>query len=89
MMRWVITAVHLKDCVESLNEVGRGNHPLERAEELPYRFKLFDDDGNLYYEGRSNDRDSEEAFEPLDWSMFHAGCTSIEYLQDNGSWEQL
>ena len=89
MMRWVITAVHLEDCVESLNEVGQGNHPLERANELPYRFKLYDDDGNLYYEGRSDDRDSEDAFEPLDWAIDNSGCIWIEYLQDSGEWEQL
>lgn len=60
-----------------------------KSEDLPYAFKLYDDDGELYYEGRSNNRASEFAFYPLDWAMEDSGCTYIEYLQDNGKWEML
>lgn len=86
---WVITKVHLEDRDDGPTEVGKGNHDIERANELPYKFKLYDDDGELYYEGRCNDRDGEDAFTPLDWAMHYAGCTEIRYLQDSGKWEQL
>jgi hypothetical protein len=68
----------------------------------PWRyFRLFDDDGELYYEGRifiRSDVLSEELgydtleraeFAPL-WNFGQpsAGCTMISYLVD-GEWEQL
>ena len=52
-----------------------------------YEFKMYDDDGNLYYEGRclSNDH-----FGPMDdFGEENAGCTEIRYRQDNGKWETL
>lgn len=51
-------------------------------------FKMFDDDKNLYFEGRiSGDY---EGFEPLDdFGMPDSGCTSIWYRQGDGSWEPL
>jgi hypothetical protein len=53
-------------------------------------FRMLDDDGELYYEGRFiGDIDDEEAFGPLDdFGMPNAGATSILYLR-NGIWEQL
>ncbi|MCY1547556.1 hypothetical protein D9M68_836230 [compost metagenome] len=56
---------------------------------MPYAFRLYDDDDNLCYEGWSSDRESELAFQPLDWAMADAGCTRIDYRQDNGTWETL
>jgi hypothetical protein len=56
---------------------------------FPYAFRLYDDDGNLYFSGWSNDRDSEAAFEPLDDIQEDYGCTYIQYLQDDGEWETL
>ncbi|CAQ71596.1 hypothetical protein RALTA_B0985 [Cupriavidus taiwanensis LMG 19424] len=61
----------------------------ELRKQMPYASRLYDDDGELYYEGLSSDRDSEIAFQPLDWATADSGCTYIEYLQDNGKWEQL
>jgi hypothetical protein len=51
---------------------------------LPHRFKIYDDDDELYYEGRSSRID----FEPLDWAMWDAGATRIDYLE-NGKWVTL
>ena len=49
-------------------------------------FRMYDDDGILYYEGYSNDSSS---FQPLDeFGMPNAGCTEIKYLE-NGKWETL
>lgn len=53
-------------------------------------FKLYDDDGILYYTGKFlGDPDSEEAFEPLDWARNYAGCTEIKYRQADGKYETL
>lgn len=71
-----------------LDEVQR-EFRLAEATKLPYEFRLFDDDGVLNYEGRSDDRESTEAFEPLDWATDYAGCTWIEYKQEDGTWAQL
>jgi hypothetical protein len=57
--------------------------------ELPkVKFKLFDDDGELYYEGRLHDDDeclNQSA--ALDFGMADAGCTTIKVLRD-GEWVQ-
>lgn len=53
-----------------------------------HKFRLYDDDGELYYEGLSSDAETEAAFDPLDWAMGHSGCTRIDYLI-NGKWEIL
>jgi len=54
-------------------------------------FRLFDDDGELYYEGLFlGDRESELAFRPLDdFGAPNAGCTRIDYLYPNGQWRPL
>ena len=54
------------------------------------RFRMLDDDDEVYYEGRFvGDHDSEDGFIPLDdYGMPNAGCTSIQYLT-NGIWETL
>jgi len=53
-----------------------------------YKFRLLDDDGEVYCYGLSNDHGSEKAFNPLDWAMAEFGCTEIQYLE-NGIWETL
>ncbi len=55
-------------------------------------FRMHDDDGTLYYEGRIVCTDDATMFEPLDdFGMPKAGCTTIEYRGSNGSgaWEAL
>lgn len=47
------------------------------------KFRMSDDDGEIYYYGYSNDSSS---FDPLDdFGMPNAGCTAIEYYED-GEW---
>lgn len=60
------------------------------------RFKIFDDDGELYYEGRiivdvPDGYDlQDEHFGPLwDFGTPNAGATDIQYLNDSGLWETL
>lgn len=81
-MRWRITYDHLDDraCL-----FGDGSFEDKRK----FAFRLYDDDGILYLSGVSTDRDSEEAFEPLDFAEGAYGCTRIDYLQDDGEWETL
>lgn len=78
--------------------LGRGtmirNEPLralllEEAKQLLFCFRCVDDDGMVYAEGRSDDRDSEEAFEPIDWYASDSGAIHIYYQQDDGSWTLL
>ncbi len=84
-MRWVITDDYLDDG----RVIGVGNFPLDgRLAELPCRFRLLDDDGEVYYLGRSDAQDSEAAFAPLDWAAAHAGCTEIQYSRGE-HWETL
>lgn len=55
------------------------------------KFRMKDDDGELYYEGRivSEEEGTEDDFGPLDdFGRPNAGCTSIEYYTDKG-WECL
>lgn len=55
----------------------------------PHPFRLLDDDGRVYYYGRSRTCDDDEAFAPLDWGKGDSGCTSVEYLDRYGDWTQL
>ncbi|UBM12804.1 hypothetical protein [Cupriavidus metallidurans] len=56
-------------------------------------FRLKDDDGAVYYEGRCNgldDADQDNAFAPLDWAMNDAGCTTMEVRKvGSATWEVL
>lgn len=56
-----------------------------------YPFRMFDDDGNLYYSGfLVGDKDSEDGFMPLDdYGTPNAGCSYIQYKNDKGEWETL
>lgn len=53
------------------------------------KFRMYDDDDNLYYEGRI--AGDYEGFEPLDdFGMPNAGAVSIKYPnRDTGEWEEL
>lgn len=85
---WKIT----KDHIGAGDEEGTTNSSpdmlVEFADQLIHKFKLYDDDGELYYEGIATNQDSESAFEPLDWAMANDGCTEIKYL-NKGKWETL
>lgn len=59
-----------------------------REGEERFRFRLLDDDGEVYFEGESSDCTSHRAFAPLDSLGLGYGCTEIQYLT-NGHWETL
>ena len=84
---WTIT----NDLVDDGKKVGTSSCNFDEAQAalLKHRFRLLDDDGEIYYEGRSDDCDSERAFAPLDdFGQGYAGCTEIHYF-DGQSWKQI
>lgn len=58
-----------------------------------HEFRLYDDDGELYYEGlchRLDHAPEGSAFEPLDWAMNEAGCTRMDYRKKGETkWKTL
>ena len=55
------------------------------------RFRLLDDDGEVYYEGRivgALDSEQHSGFEPLEDLGYATGCTEIHYFE-NGRWARL
>ncbi len=93
-MPWVITKDYINNGEhDSLNRQGVCSKdcppPKEWKEKLPDRFRLYDDDGNLSYEGRFDSND-EYPFDVLDWAANDAGCTTLKYQEDGkGKWEIL
>jgi len=84
---WKIT----KDLIDDSKNVGTSSCNCDEAKAslLKHRFRLLDDDGEVYYEGVSDDCDSQRAFAPLDdFGEGKAGCTEIRYLRD-GRWNRL
>lgn len=89
---WQIIEDHTKDPEPNRYNVMYGNATLvEVLEYEPRLFRLYDDDGILYYTGimRGDIDDELVGFAPLDWGMVYGGCTRIDYKQEDGSWETL
>jgi hypothetical protein len=94
---WTITRDHLAD--DNDNEAGvTGPRDAPDALLASLRsghgkaFRMYDDDGELYYSGRwvsSDDGLTEDAFGPLDdFGTPNAGCTEIRY-RDGNKWVTL
>jgi hypothetical protein len=84
---WTIT----KDLIENGKKVGTSNCAFDNAKATLaiHRFRLLDDDGEIYYEGLSDDCETQCAFAPLDdFGRGYSGCTEIHYFT-NGVWQQL
>ena len=84
---WIIT----KDLVDDGKCVGvcSRSYDVSKAPSLEHRFRLLDDDGEVYYEGNSDDCSSWKAFDPLDdFGRGHAGCVEIRYLSAS-RWQPL
>jgi hypothetical protein len=58
---------------------------MSKPKDMPYKFRLKDDDGEIYAYGYAKSR---EIFAPLDWAMPLYGCVAIEYYE-NKKWEIL
>ncbi len=63
------------------------------AKAMAHEIRLLDDDGEVYFEGASNDINQSEgrSFAPLDWAMDDAGCTELQYrpMGSDAKWETL
>lgn len=85
--QWIIT----HDLVHALSEEGNqgtcGPRAFESGVPMIHEFRMRDDDFNCYYIGLSSHRD---VFAPLDdFGKPNAGCTSIEYRNNEGYWAIL
>lgn len=98
MYAWLITKDHLFDgSTIDRNEAGVTGPRRAPADLLArlqagegQEFRMYDDDGELYYEGRYLGDDSEDMFGPLDdFGMPNAGAVRIDYKNAAGAWEVL
>jgi hypothetical protein len=82
---WVVTYDHLEE--QKANVFGPAGAREEDLARCIQPFRLYDDDGELYYSGRMS---VECDFEPLDdYGTPNSGATRIDILNDNGEWETL
>lgn len=90
---WIITFDHLED--EATDIAGPFDATDEQVAALKAgegtAFRMYDDDGELYYSGRfMGDPTEEAAFAPLeDYGTPAAGCTEIRYWEPGhgGEWK--
>lgn len=61
------------------------NQEKEIKNNFKYKFRLLDDDKNVYFEGLATKNDS---FDPLDFLGSEFGCTDLQYLE-NGKFVSL
>ena len=84
---WTIT----RDCIEEGKCVGTSSSDFQQAKlaTLAHRFRMLDADGEVYFEGVSNDASTQRAFAPLDdFGEGYAGCVDIQYLEGK-AWNPL
>ena len=84
---WIIT----EDIISDGADVKVSSKDYNKETKLRHRFRMLDDDDNIYYYGWSNANDSEEAFLPLDdFGLENVGCTEIQYYNEKTEeWETL
>ncbi len=103
-MPWTITKDFIADPTarqpsnaNAVGMVGPRNAKLTAAQIIAHpegrKFRMKDDDGELYYEGimvvTADDGDEAE-FRPLDdFGKPNAGATDIEYQRADGTWELI
>lgn len=94
---WIIDNDLINDYVEERPINREGAHssdfdPIMFMEMDRVQWRVKDDDGEIYYEGRMTKERLEDfegrAFGPLDFAMADAGATTMEYLE-NEEWVQL
>jgi hypothetical protein len=84
---WIITHDILKNGKNI--DIRSRDYDESMKDNLIHLFRLLDGDNKVYYEGLSDDCDSESAFDPLDdFGEGNAGCTEIQYLCKN-IWQTL
>lgn len=84
---WIIT----KWC-RTITDSGKDEYVNQdkKKDSMIHKFRLLDDDEEIYAYGISDDCDSENAFEPLDWYEADYGVTGIQYKNEKtGKYEYL
>jgi hypothetical protein len=81
---WIITKDHLKkDTADWKSRVGYTSQGWDSETDslATTKFRLYDDDGILYYEGRLIDDEWGDSQDwALEWGKYDAGCTTIKVL---------
>lgn len=99
---WVITKDHVwkegddkknipiksrEGCIGVVNGTKEEVIALTNDPETRQHFKIYDDDGNLNFEGFAT---LETEFQPLNWAMADVGATEIRYRnKETGKYETL
>lgn len=65
-----------------------GGKPQQPEPDQTLRFRLFDDDDNMYFEGVMKPTSSERLFDPLDDYGVAFGCTHIKVFE-KGAWTHV
>lgn len=85
-MPWIIDRDYIDTGAVGTCSRSWKKHP-ERHAEATVRFRMLDDDGNVYYGGRCT---PDVEFQPLDnFGMPNAGCTTIQFTGEDGEWYAL
>mgnify|MGYP003153688280 FL=1 len=87
---WTITEDHIGG--GAVGVVGPRSATLTSEEIIAagHHFRMYDDDGELYYEGYCTNNTDERAFAPLEhFGTPNAGCTGIKYEGASGKYEWL
>lgn len=82
-MAWIIDKDLLNSDLPDCNMNGRtfGKYVPQKSD---IKFKLYDDDDELYYCGRmSAEQFDKNPFAPLDWGMSYAGTTYMKVREQN------
>lgn len=93
-MSWKIDRDYLADAPEQ-SDVGRGQYDEGAPAPMSYRFRLLDDDGEVYYGGRYDAAalDDDEAYgglyQALKWGASNAGCADLQVKTPAGEWESI
>jgi hypothetical protein len=84
LSRWRIT----KDIIDKGKSNGVQNFKgCLDASKMPHKFRLFDGDGELYFEGIIDD---DSSFDPIDDYGINFGCTSLKlWNPQKQKWEEL
>lgn len=67
---------------DKINEVG--NTGVTIPKNCDIKFRLLDDDSEIYFYGYQDEKDGSEenVFAPLDWGMNDSGCTELQQYID-------
>jgi len=95
-MAWIITRDRIADPAakpgtnsNAVGVCGPGSYEGDFTE-CVHKFRMLDDDGEVYYDGLCDSCDDENALGPLDdFGEPNAGCTTIQYFVKGKGWENL